>query len=187
MATTADLAIIRNNFSLSTWLLLGAFIQSLIFAILPPRVAVLPPMCLLTLILAKNLLITGEYLTNPYLAAAYRGKASAPLREDAEGGDKVAVFILGASSNHPLGVFAPGFSDIRPYLQSMWAEAEADPVNSGLIGKSTSFIPLPTSPASSGPAIVTLSYWKSIGHLHAFASGPAHRNGWEWWASNARK
>ncbi|CAL8579864.1 hypothetical protein XPA_005594 [Xanthoria parietina] len=39
MATTADLAIIRNNFSLSTWLLLGAFIQSLIFAILPPRVA----------------------------------------------------------------------------------------------------------------------------------------------------
>ena len=99
MATTAELAIIRNNFSLSTWLLLGAFIQSLIFAILPPRVAVLPPMCLLTLILAKNLLITGEYITNPYLAAAYRGKASAPLREDAEGGDKVAVFILGASSN----------------------------------------------------------------------------------------
>lgn len=99
MATTADLAIIRNNFSLSTWLLLGAFIQSLVLVILPPRVAVLPPMCLLTLILAKNLLITGGYLKNPYLAAAYRGKATTPLQEDAEGGDKVAVFILGASSN----------------------------------------------------------------------------------------
>ena len=99
MATTADLAIIRNNFSLSTWLLLGAFIQSLIFAILPPRVAVLPPVCLLTLILAKNLLITGGYLKNPYLAAAYRGKATAPLQEDEDGGDKIAVFLLGASSN----------------------------------------------------------------------------------------
>lgn len=99
MATTADLAVIRNNFALSTWLLLGASIQSLIFAILPPRVAVLPSFCLLTLVLAKNLLITGGYLKNPYLAAAYKGKATVPLREDEEGGDKVAVFILGASSN----------------------------------------------------------------------------------------
>lgn len=99
MATTADLAIILNNFSLSTWLLLGAFIQSLIFAILPPRVAVLPSFCLLTLVLAKNLLIMGGYLKNPYLAAAYKGKATAPLCEDEEGGDKVTVFILGASSN----------------------------------------------------------------------------------------
>ncbi|CAL8579863.1 hypothetical protein XPA_005593 [Xanthoria parietina] len=69
----------------------------------------------------------------------------------------------------------------------MWAEAEADPINSGLIGKSTSFTPLPTSTASSSPAVVTISYWKSIEHLHAFASGPAHRKGWDWWASTARK
>lgn len=99
MAAAADLAIIRNNFSLSTWLLLGALIQSLIFTILPPRVAVLPPVCLSTLILAKNLLITGGYLKNPYLAAAYRGKATVPLQEDEDSGNKIAVFLLGASSN----------------------------------------------------------------------------------------
>ena len=99
MPTAGDLAIIRNNFSLSTWLLLGALIQSLLITVLPPRVAVLPSISLLTLILAKNLLVTGGYLKNPYLAAAYKGKATVPLREDKDGVDKVAVFILGASSN----------------------------------------------------------------------------------------
>ena len=28
-------------------------------------------------------------------------------------------------------------------------------------------------------AIVTISYWKDIEHLHAFAHGPTHRLGWD--------
>ncbi|KAL9624341.1 MAG: hypothetical protein Q9204_007882, partial [Flavoplaca sp. TL-2023a] len=124
MFTTADLALIRNNLSLSTWLLLGAAIQSLIFAILPPRVAILPAICTLTLVLAKNLLITGGYLKNPYLAAVYKGKAT-------DGDGRVAIFILGATSNHPLGILAPGFNDILSNLQSIWAEAETDTTKSG--------------------------------------------------------
>lgn len=31
-----------------------------------------------------------------------------------------------------------------------------------------------------GNAIITLSYWKSMAYLNAFAQGPAHRAGWEW-------
>ncbi|KAL8767742.1 MAG: hypothetical protein Q9209_005828 [Squamulea sp. 1 TL-2023] len=187
MAAIADLAIIRNNFSLSTWLLLGAFLQSLVFAIVPPRVAALPTIFILVLVGAKNLLISGGYLKNPYLGETYKGKWTAPLREDEKEGDKVAVFFLGASSNHPLGIFTPGFGEITPYLQSMWVDAEADPIKSGLIGKSTALMSVPTSAASSGPAIFTMSYWKSIEHLHAFAQGPSHRKGWDWWSSKARK
>ena len=29
-------------------------------------------------------------------------------------------------------------------------------------------------------AIITLSYWRSMAHLQAFANGPAHRAGWDW-------
>ncbi|KAL8725571.1 MAG: hypothetical protein Q9166_007273 [cf. Caloplaca sp. 2 TL-2023] len=189
MLATADLAIIRNNFSLLTWLLLGACMQSLVFATLPYRVALLPPFCILILVLAKNLLINYGYLQNPYLRAAFKGKWTANLRgiENEKAEDTVAVFILGASSNHPLGIFAPGYGDIRPFFRSMWAEAEADPQKSGLIGKSTSFIPVPATETSSGPAIITISYWKSIEHLHAFAHGPAHRQGWDWWMNKARE
>ena len=28
---------------------------------------------------------------------------------------------------------------------------------------------------------MTVSYWASIEHLHAFAHGPSHREGWAWW------
>ncbi|KAL9023793.1 MAG: hypothetical protein Q9180_008104 [Flavoplaca navasiana] len=187
MFTTADLALIRNNLALSTWLLIGAAIQSLIFAILPPRVAALPSICILTLVLAKNLLITGGYLKNPYLAAVYKGKATATLQEGEDGDGRIAIFILGATSNHPLGILAPGFNDILSNLQSMWAEAEADTTKSGLLGKSTSLLPLPTTPTSSSPTILNISYWQSLSHLHAFAQSPAHRSGWEWWGTRARK
>lgn len=31
-----------------------------------------------------------------------------------------------------------------------------------------------------GNAIITLSYWRSMQHLHEFARSPVHRAGWEW-------
>ncbi|KAL8801252.1 MAG: hypothetical protein Q9182_004601 [Xanthomendoza sp. 2 TL-2023] len=137
MPSVGDLAILRNNVSLSTWLLLGASIQSLVFAAVPYRVALLPSFCILMLVLAKNALVNFGFLRNPYLGAVFKGKWTATLQEDGEkGGEKVAVFLLDASS---------------------------------------------------GPAIVTISYWKSIEHLHAFANGPAHRQGWNWWMAEARK
>ena len=38
-----------------------------------------------------------------------------------------------------------------------------------------------------GNVLVTISYWKSIEHLHAFAHGPTHRLGWDWWAAQNKK
>jgi hypothetical protein len=31
------------------------------------------------------------------------------------------------------------------------------------------------------PEYLSVQYWRSIEHLHAFAHGPLHREGWEWW------
>lgn len=38
-----------------------------------------------------------------------------------------------------------------------------------------------------GNALVTISYWKDIEHLHGFAHGPTHRLGWDWWAAQNKK
>ncbi|KAL8867013.1 MAG: hypothetical protein Q9174_005936 [Haloplaca sp. 1 TL-2023] len=186
--SASTLFIIRNNLSLQTWLLIGAVIQSLLFLALPRRFALLPPFCALVLLASKNVLISFGILKNPYMSGAVPGKWTVPLRENGkQEGDKVAVFLLGASSNHPLGLLAPGFGDIGPLFDSMWEEAEADTDKSGLIGKSTVFMPVPASDEASGVALIIISYWKSIEHLHAFAQGPAHRKGWDWWEAEARK
>lgn len=38
-----------------------------------------------------------------------------------------------------------------------------------------------------GDALVTISHWKDIEHLHTFACGPTHRLGWDWWAGQHNK
>ena len=44
----------------------------------------------------------------------------------APGSERIAVLLLGAKSNHPLGVFAPGFGDLGKYMGRMNDELEAD-------------------------------------------------------------
>ena len=51
------------------------------------------------------------------------------------------------------------------------------------LGKATT-MPMATA---GGNVLVTISYWKSIEHLHAFAHGPTHRLGWDWWAAQNKK
>ena len=53
-----------------------------------------------------------------------------------------------------------------------------------VLGKSTS-TNMPTP--GGGSALVTISYWRSIDHLHAFAASPVHKEGWEWFASITKK
>jgi hypothetical protein len=43
------------------------------------------------------------------------------------GSEKIAVLLLGAKSNHPLGIFAPDFNTVGSYLQKMTKELENDP------------------------------------------------------------
>ena len=40
---------------------------------------------------------------------------------------------------------------------------------------------------SGGNAILALSYWKDIEHLHAFARGPSHTTGWNWWGETQKQ
>ena len=100
----------------------------------------------------------------------------------------------------PMGVFAPGFKTMGVYFQDMWKDAEANREKWGCgclaahrdcfvansvidLGKSDSM----TMATAGGNATVTISYWKDMEHLHAFANGPSHRLGWDWWAAENKK
>lgn len=96
-----------------------------------------------------------------------------------------------------MGLFAPGFKTLGDYFQNMWKDAEANREKWGCeywksirdrygadltidLGKANT-MPMATA---GGNALVTISYWKDIEHLHAFAQGPTHRLGWDWWAAH---
>lgn len=94
----------QGNFSTSTWLAMGACLQSVLFLALPTRVALLPALVLLLARFSTNLAIAGGVIRNPYLpSGAMMTKMTAPVLDEygevsEKGGDKgVVVFIIGAS------------------------------------------------------------------------------------------
>lgn len=177
-------AILGANFAITTWLLAGAALQSILVLVLPTRVALLPAVFLLLLRLMSTALVQAGLVRNPYLAMTRRGKWTAPILEqdgrvpEKGAGKEVVVFVVGASANHPLGLFAPGFRQLGDYFQNMFNEAESNREKWGFLGKSSGFT---AAQDGAGNAIITISYWRSIEHLHAFAHGDAHRAGWDWW------
>ncbi|MCJ1433422.1 hypothetical protein MMC27_002782 [Xylographa pallens] len=89
----------------------------------------------------------------------------------------VVLFVVGARANESLGMSAPDFRELRKNFLAMWDEAEANRELYGYLGKTA---PLVSAEMGSGNALMTMSYWKSIEHLHAFARRPAHMRGWDW-------
>lgn len=174
---------LRVNFSLSTWLLIGALLQSLIVFIIPRFYAMLPAVLILGARLVDSLAITYGWKNNPYLNEAILHRVS-PQIPDEDGNfhqepaeEKVVVFMLGAKVNHPLGLFAPNVKEIGAGLTEMIKDLEDNAPENGFYGASSW-----NSPDKNGAnEFLNISYWRSTKDLHDFAYGPIHMKTWDWW------
>ena len=97
---------LQANFSISSYLAAGACLQSVLFLVLPTRVALLPALILLLVRLGNGFLVTKGYMHNPYMPHEDQmRKKTAPILDEngllsEKGGDKgLLVFVIGASSN----------------------------------------------------------------------------------------
>ncbi|ETI24022.1 hypothetical protein G647_03391 [Cladophialophora carrionii CBS 160.54] len=183
------LYILRQNFSLSTWILLGALLQSLVVFIIPRFYAVLPSLLILGARLADTLAITYGWKRNHYLDDAIMHRTS-PQVPDEDGTfheeasqETVVVFLLGAKINHPLGIFAPNVKPFGDYLTEMIRILEKDNTNAGFYGASSW-----TSQDKNGATeLLTISYWRSTEDIHKFTYGDLHKEAWDWWNKNLKE
>jgi Domain of unknown function (DUF4188) len=181
--------LILNTVSLSSWLLIGGALQTLLAFFLPPHYILLPTLAILFGRLAYALLVTFHLLPNPYLkdALLYRVSAQVPDTDghfsDIAASEKVVCFHLGAKWNHPLGAFAPNVKEIGDRLTAMNKELDRTISNNGYLGGSTMYN---VDPAGS-LEVSFISYWRSIEAIHEFAYGPLHRDAWDWWNSLTEK
>jgi hypothetical protein len=118
--------ILRTNFAVSTWLLMGSSLQSLLFLTLPTRYALTAATLTLSLRLLSKCLIALGVLHNPAMDGVIPKKTTAQARDkDGEysangaSGEKIVALLLGFKSNHPFGIFAPGFKEIDDYFYRM--------------------------------------------------------------------
>lgn len=98
------LAIIRDDLRLTTWLLLGACLQSMLLIFLPTRFAVLPALFFLTSRVAWTGLMMAGYIRDTTLTKTIRGRQTAQfppdtVRSSKANSENLVVFIIGARFN----------------------------------------------------------------------------------------
>jgi len=131
-STKLKLNMLHNNLSIQTILLIGACLQTVLFLLpIPKLYSVGPAIGLLLFRIVDTTLITYNLIPNPYLKDAIHKKVTAqPHDRDGNfggpGKEKIAVMLLGAKSNHPLGMFEPRFGEVGKFLRRMTEELNGD-------------------------------------------------------------
>ncbi|KAE8332496.1 hypothetical protein BDV39DRAFT_216604 [Aspergillus sergii] len=174
--------VIRDNFTVSTWLFLGGLLQGLAVIIFGTY-ALIPTMLILLYRTTDHLLMAANITRNRYMDGVIQTKVSAQA-PDANGAfgkeiasESIVVFHLGARSNHPLGLLAPCFSELNSRVIAMNREMNSDPVKYGLLGTST----WGKQDDSAGNEVMAIYYLRDYDALHRFAHGSVHVEGMRWW------
>ena len=125
------------NLSLQTSLLIGASLQCLLVASLPLKYAMVPALLLLVIRTMDTILVSTGRKANPYLVGNIPKKSTAQVMDrdgnfSGASGENITILLLGAKSNHPLGIFAPDYTKVGNYLEEMVKELETpDNQNNG--------------------------------------------------------
>ena len=118
----------RDDMRLSTWILWGACIQSLLILFLPRFLALLPAAAVLITRIITSTLRNEGFLPHSGFDKVALGRTTAQI-PNADGsfskiaGDKeIVLFIIATRSSHPKGRFAPGINEITNYFRDLWQE-----------------------------------------------------------------
>ena len=166
----------------------GALLQG-VLSFLPYRniLLVAPVAFFLLFKTATAVLQTFGLLKNPYMEGVTTER-TAILYADEHGqyenpGDaEVCAIMLAARSNHPLGMFAPGFKDLGDRFTSMTKELDMNATEMGFLGASTW---LNSGDRGYASEQMVLIYFKTLHHLHEFAHGPSHTDTMQWWQKHS--
>jgi hypothetical protein len=132
---------LRELLPVPTWLAVGGLLTG-ISVIAIGRLALLLPAVYILVSIVDTLLIIYGLKANPWMHNVLHTKFSAQLpNDDGTFGPKAAskgvvVFMIGAKSNHPMGLLAPKFRKVGGYFQQMNHDIEIRKDEFGLIGLS---------------------------------------------------
>ncbi|KAH8692074.1 hypothetical protein BGW36DRAFT_348173 [Talaromyces proteolyticus] len=189
----SPIVILRDQFTISTWLLLGASVNVALSLLLPQSSIYIGGLMLSVLgfRVGLALLQTFGILHNPGMDKVVLGKVS-PQIPDVYGHlptepsqERVVVLLVGFRSNHPLGALAPGFKETTNGFSEMLKVLDGPEGRQkyGFLGMS-SYMGMESSAANE---IISISYWRNIEAIHEFAYSPVHKEVWDWWNRTEKK
>lgn len=185
------LNMLRDNFTISTWLLLGASLQCGLVAAFGSRLLILGlPVLVLGARCLESVLQAAGVLKNPYMEGVIPGRTTCHF-PDKNGSYKgspsnqsLAVLLISARSNHPLGMFGPGFRETGEFFGRCieWLEEDADA--RGYLGKTQW---LNCGDRTTTNELLLIGYFRSVDDIHALAHNAVHRAPWKWWNESKKK
>lgn len=181
--------IVRDQFSIQTWLAAGALAQGCLI-LLVGRLALLPAAAYIFYSIADAYLTAIGLKANPLMSDVLMTKFTAQIpdaRGDFSGepaGSDVVVFLIGTRNNHPLGVLAPGYREMGEYMMNMAKELDARADEFGFLGM-TSWIA--NGQRETRNEFLEVCYFRSVEGLLKFAHSELHRKGWSWYSSQVKK
>ncbi|EDN09326.1 hypothetical protein I7I51_04723 [Histoplasma capsulatum] len=176
--------IIRDNFTITTWLLVGGLIQGVVVALLG-YLSLLPAVAVLAYRFGNNLLMALGWTKNRYLSNVLLTKFTAQMPcSDGSFGSTFAerplvVFLIGAKSSHPLGAFDPVFLKLADYFSKMVRELRETAEESGYLGSSAWI----STEDTTTNELMNVMYFRDFESLHKYAHGPLHIKGVKYWSS----
>lgn len=182
--------LIRDQLTISSWLLLGASIQCILVAIFGARLLIVGlPVLVLGLRLVQAILQARGVLDNPYMAGVIKGRTTCHFPDKggayrgATSNKSMAVLIISVRCNHPLGLLAPGFKELGDFFSDCvkWLEEDADA--RGFLGMTTW---LNANDRAAGNELMDIGYFRSVEDIHALAHHAIHRAGWKWWNERSK-
>jgi hypothetical protein len=175
------LSLIRDNFTILTWLCFGAVVQG-IFFLIAGRLALTPAVAIL---LYKTLDAYAQSIglkPNSYMKGVLP-KKFAVVFPDEEGNfgnepsnQDVTVFLIGIRINHPLGLLAPGVTKLQ--MPEMIKDLEEHSEEYGFLGMTNW---LNASDRTTNSELLQVCYFRNNEGLQKFAHSKLHRDNWDWY------
>jgi heme-degrading monooxygenase HmoA len=182
---TNNSQLVRDQLTITSWLLLGAVIQGIAHVLLPYRniLIVLPVFLFMAYKMFNTLLMLIGLVPNPRMTKTlpYRTTVVYPDsngNQDKPGSEPVCAILLGVVSHHPLGAFGPGFKDVGGKFEAMLTELSNDASTHGFLG-SSSWINAHERTTSNEYA--SILYFDNEESLYKYAHGPLHSEVMQWW------
>lgn len=172
---------LRDQFTIPTFLLFGAILQTILFAALPTRLALLPMILLGAYALITTAIDSAHSATSSYMSGVVPGRTSAQLPDPMTGAfgsvpaaRSVVVFHFGVRFNHPLGVLGPGGAEAGKHFQSCMKAVNRDEY--GILGSSF----WRAGDRATQNTMMVVFYFRDVEGLNRFAHDEVHRRAWDW-------
>ena len=186
---SSPLQTLRDNFTIQTWLCIGALIQGALCFLPYRNIALVAPVFLyLAYQVTRTTLMCFGLLKNPYMDGVNVGRTvpifpSEKGVQDQPGEKEICAIILAARSNHPLGMFAPGYKETGDFMNRMHADLNANPTINGFLGASSW---ISSCDRGVSGETMLIAYFESSQALHDYAHGPLHTETMEWWQKQVK-